>query len=454
MTPAKILIVDDSKSARDLVVRLLDPQKYRTFTAADVPEAEDCLRRERPDVIVTDLCMPRVDGREVLERFRKIDPLVAVVVVTAFATVETAVRAIKLGAFDYIKKPFEPGELEVLLERAVEHRQLVEENRRMRSELAEKFVRDDIVCRSRAMTAAMDLVSRVAPTTVAVLIQGESGTGKDLFARRIHYQSDRANRPFVSLNCSAIPEQLLESELFGHEKGAFSGATATRAGFVAEAEGGTFFLDEIGDLSMTLQPKLLRVLQDGEYYPVGSRRLAKADIRLVCATNRDLEAQVAQGHFRQDLYYRINTVRILLPPLRERPEEIPLLVQRFLSQIKKRAPRAADRVGPAAMRWLRDYRWPGNVRELEHVIESAALICDGEEIRAEDLPPEVRGGEAPHELGAPGGSFRDAREAFEHAYFTSLLAQTQGCVQKAALLAGIHRTTLYEKLAKLGMHYE
>jgi two-component system response regulator HydG len=457
MTPSKVLIVDDQQTAREYMARLLDKEKYAPLMAAGVLEAEALLRLERPSVVITDLNMPKVDGLEGLARFKKIDPDLPVLIVTAFATVETAVQAIKLGAFDYIRKPFEPGEFEVILDRAVTHRHLVEENRRLRSEVAEKFTRDNIVCRSRAMNTVMDLVARVAPSGISVLIQGESGTGKDLFAKRIHYMSDRASQPFVSLNCSAIPEHLLESELFGYEKGAFSGANTTRAGFCAEADGGTFFLDEIGDLSQGLQPKLLRVLQDGQYYPVGSRKLTKVDIRLVSATNQDLEGQVASGKFRQDLFYRINTVRILLPPLRDRPEDIPLLVQHFLGQVQKRFPKAPEAVSPAAMRCLSEYRWPGNVRELEHTMESAALICDGKEIRPEDLGAHVRGvDEVPHEPGSPagGGTFRHAREEFERNYFVGLLAQTQGNVQRASQIAGIHRTTLYEKLAKLGVHFE
>ncbi|MBI5494168.1 MAG: sigma-54-dependent Fis family transcriptional regulator [Deltaproteobacteria bacterium] len=455
MKTARILVVDDEKSAREMLARWLDPARYEVRTAAAVEEAEETMRAFRPDVVVTDLAMPKVDGLQGMERFRRIDPDAPVIIVTAFATIETAVQAMKNGAFDYVRKPFEMSELELVIERAVAHRELVAENRRLRQEVADKFSRDNIICRSRAMTQVMDLIARVATTDISILIQGESGTGKDLFAKYIHHLSNRAQKTFVSLNCSAIPEHLMESELFGHEKGAFSGAVSSRDGFCAEANGGTFFLDEIGDLSLALQPKLLRVLQNGEYYAVGSRRLAHTDVRLVCATNQDLEKLVREGKFRQDLYYRINAVRVVLPPLRDRPQDVPLLVQHFLAQLQKRLGREPPQVGPEAMRCLMEYRWPGNVRELEHVVERASLVCATPMIRPEDLPSEL--GE--HAVAGPAlevasGNYRHVRDEFERSYFTRLLGQTGGSVQKAAQLAGIHRTTLYEKLGKLGIQFD
>ncbi|MFZ4579846.1 MAG: sigma-54-dependent transcriptional regulator, partial [Myxococcota bacterium] len=335
MKKPTILFIDDQKSARDLFSRQLDPERFRPLTAPGVLAAEELIRQEAPDVIVTDLRMPDIDGLDGLERFHTLDPELPVILITAFGTVETAVEAMKRGAFDYVRKPFDTGELEIVIDRALGHRNLLRENARLRSEVARKSASDDIICRAPAMMSVMDLAARVAPSDFSVLILGESGTGKDLFAKRIHQLSNRASAPFVSLNCSAIPEHLLESELFGHEKGAFSGATNARAGFFAEADGGTLFLDEIGDMSPNLQPKLLRVLQNGEYYRVGSRRLTKTDVRLVCASNRRIEELVEKGQFRQDLYYRINTVRIALPPLRQRTEDIPLLVEHFLQKLRK-----------------------------------------------------------------------------------------------------------------------
>jgi two-component system response regulator HydG len=278
-----------------------------------------------------------------------------------------------------------------------------------------------------------------------------------LFAKRIHQHSNRAKRAFVSINCSAIPEHLLESELFGYERGAFSGAVGSKAGFFAEASGGTLFLDEIGDMSLALQPKLLRVLQSGEYYPVGSRRLAKVDVRLVCASNQDIAGLVRDGRFRQDLYYRINTVQIVLPPLRERPEDIALLAEHFRSRLEAHGARVPQRFGAAAMRALLEYAWPGNVRELEHAIERATLVCDDEELHASHLPPEVRGREPKPSAAAVVGeieTYKEAKAVFERAYFSELLEQSGGNVSRAATVAGVHRTTLYEKLTRLGITFD
>jgi DNA-binding NtrC family response regulator len=448
MKKPTILFIDDQKSARDLFSRQLDPERFRPLTAPGVLAAEELIRQEAPDVIVTDLRMPDIDGLDGLERFHTLDPELPVILITAFGTVETAVEAMKRGAFDYVRKPFDTGELEIVIDRALGHRNLLRENARLRSEVARKSASDDIICRAPAMMSVMDLAARVAPSDFSVLILGESGTGKDLFAKRIHQLSNRASAPFVSLNCSAIPEHLLESELFGHEKGAFSGATNARAGFFAEADGGTLFLDEIGDMSPNLQPKLLRVLQNGEYYRVGSRRLTKTDVRLVCASNRRIEELVEKGQFRQDLYYRINTVRIALPPLRQRTEDIPLLVEHFLQKLRKTFPHVPARLNAQAVRHLLDYGWPGNVRELEHVMERSCLVCDGDELRADDLPPEIRG-TASTGIAVAERAYKDARRDFERNYFLQLLASAEGNIQKAAELAGIHRSTLYEKLAAL-----
>ena len=456
MKRPNILFIDDQQSARDLFMRLLDPHKYNPVVAPGVAAAEDYLRHETADVVVTDLRMPDIDGLEGLERLHATDPDLPVVLITAFGTVETAVEAMKRGAFDYLRKPFDPGELEIVIDRAIVHRQLLRENQRLRSEVARRAASEDIICAAPAMSAVMDLVARVAPSDFSVLMLGESGTGKDVFAKRIHQLSGRSGQSFVSINCSAIPEHLLESELFGHEKGAFSGASQSREGFFAEADGGTLFLDEIGDMSLALQPKLLRVLQNGEYYRVGSRRLAKTDVRLVCASNRAIEDLVDKGQFRQDLYYRINTVRIDLPPLRERTEDIPALIAHFLHRLAQHHPRMPKSVSAQAMSLLLDYPWPGNVRELEHVIERSSLVCDGDEIRPECLPRELRGrAGASMAAAAPvDRPYKEARRAFEHAYFVQLLERSGHNVQKAAELAGLHRSTLYEKLAALGVPHE
>ncbi len=453
-TRPRLLYVDDQDRARELLLRLV-ADTFDGEGAHGVRAAEAAIVRARPDVIVTDLRMPEIDGLEGLQRFRKQAPGVPVIVVTAFGSIETAVEAMRLGAFDYLSKPFDQKQIEVVLRRALTHSRLQRENQRLRTEFAEKTSgKTGVIGRSPAILKALALVERVAPTDYPVLIQGESGTGKDVFTRLLHERSARAGRAFVSLNCSAIPEQLLESELFGHEKGAFSGAVTARPGFFSRADQGTLFLDEIGDMSVNLQPKLLRVLQNGEYYPVGARQPTTCDVRVVCASNQDIPARVESGQFRQDLYYRINTIRIVLPPLRERPEDIPPLTAHFLASLQKRPlpfpPPCA--FSPEAMDRLMAYRWPGNVRELAHVVDHCALIADGDVVEVEHLPPELLGASPLTHEPTPGlEQFQPARKAFERRYFSRLLRQTDGNVQQAAELAGVHRTTLYEKLSKLGL---
>ncbi len=469
MEKARVLFVDDLERARQLFVRAVDRTLFDATSAGSVVEAEEAIRKQAPDVIITDLRMPDVDGLEGIARYRQLVPDVPVIVVTAFGSVETAVEAMRRGAFDYVSKPFDQDQIEIVLKRALEHRRLRAENLNLRVALQEKEqtqANGNVVGRSPAILAALALVARVAPTDYPVLIQGESGTGKDVFARLVHERSTRAGKAFVSLNCSAIPEHLLESELFGHEKGAFSGAIASRTGFFSRADGGSFFLDEIGDMSLGLQPKLLRVLQDGEYYPVGARKAVRADVRLIAASNQNIPAQVESGKFRQDLYYRINTVRIVLPPLRERPEDVPALAQHFLSALHaRRLPfPPPTHISDAALARLCGWSWPGNVRELAHTIERAAIVADGDTIELENLPPELLAGLG-HGHGAgpatAGGSvatppgvdlpYQEARRNFEARYFARLLDEAGGNVQKAAEVAGLHRTTLYEKLSKLGI---
>ena len=445
----KVLFVDDQPSARELFERLLGSE-YEVAVAGSIAEAEAALAGNRPDVIVTDLRMPECDGLTGMERFRRADPDLPVIVVTAFGGIETAVEAMRRGAFDYVSKPFEAVEIGIAIDRAFEHLRLVRENARLRLEVAGKL-NGEIIAESRAIRTVMDLVSRAAPTDLSVLIQGASGTGKDLLARAIHTSSRRAKNRFVSINCSAIPEHLLESELFGHEKGAFTGATHTAEGFFTKADGGTLFLDEVGDMSLTLQPKLLRALQNGEFYPVGGRQLKHADVRIVCASNQNIPRLIEERRFREDLYYRINTVSIVLPPLRERPEDIPLLAEFFLARLQQKE--AKKRVlTPQAMRCLLEFGWPGNIRELEHALARALLVCDGQAIHPEHLAPEIRGfaGSEPPRDQAP-LSYRDAKVQFERAFLIQLLERAGGNVQKAADLAGLHRTTLYEKLEKAGI---
>jgi two-component system response regulator AtoC len=445
----RVMVIDDLDSARQMVKRTL-ARSYEVYDFGSVAEALPALDRAEFDCIVTDLRMPGIDGLEGLKRFRQKVPEIPVIIMTAFATVETAVEAMKAGAFDYLKKPFEPDELELLVARAVEHGQLRRENAKLRSALEGAFSIHGIVGRSPPMKEIIALVERIAPSDVPILIEGESGTGKDLVARAIHGMSKRASGPYLALNMSAIPENLAESELFGHEKGAFSGADQARPGFFAEAEGGTLFLDEIGLLPQQLQPKLLRVLQDGEYIPVGSRKPRKANVRVVCATNEDLKKNVQEGKFREDLYYRIRVVPIRLPPLRERREDVPLLVEHLVKKHALRLGRPPMQPDAEAMRALLDHPWPGNVRELEHAIERALLLARGDSLVLADFPPEIAAHGQPSNDGGE-GRFKRAREAWERKYLEDLLREAGGSVAKAAELGGLHRSTLYEKLARFGI---
>ncbi len=442
----RVMVIDDLDSARHMLRRALS-RTYDVFDFPAVAEALPAVDRAPFDCVITDLRMPGIDGLEGLRRFQQRLPALPVIIVTAFATVETAVEAMKAGAFDYLKKPFDPDELELVVARAVEHTKLRRENERLRSELDGAFSVQGIVGRSSAMREVISILERVAPTDVPILIEGESGTGKDVVARAVHGMSRRTGA-YIALNMSAIPETLAESELFGHEKGAFTGAEASRAGFFAEAERGTLFLDEIGLLAPTLQAKLLRVLQDGEYIPVGSRRPRRANVRVVCATNEDLAKNVEQGKFREDLYYRIRVVPLRLPPLRERREDIPLLVEHLVKKHALRLGRPPLAPDPDAMRAVLDRSWPGNVRELEHALERALLLARGDSIGVADLPPDSR----PSHEGDPGeGGYRRARDTWEKRYLQDLLDEAGGSVAKAAELAGLHRSTLYEKLARIGL---
>ena len=446
-----LMVVDDLDSARQMVKRVLG-RSYAVYDFPSVAEALPALDRAAFDVVVTDLRMPGIDGIEGLRRFKAKMPDIPVILVTAFATVETAVEAMKAGAFDYLKKPFEPEELELVVARAVEHGRLRRENARLKSALSGEFSVQGIVGRSQGMKDVVSMLERIAPSDVPILIEGESGTGKDLLARAAHAMSARASGPYLALNMSAIPENLAEAELFGHEKGAFTGAEQAREGFFAEAQGGTLFLDEVGLLPPALQPKLLRVLQDGEYIPVGSRKARKANVRVVAATNEDLQRSVREGKFREDLWFRLRVVPLRLPPLRERREDIPHLVEHFVAKHALRLSRPPLRPDADAMKALIDHPWPGNIRELEHAIERGLLLARGEAITLADLPPELSLAAAQEPAaGAAEGRYRRARDAWERKFLEDLLREAGGSVGKAAELAGIHRSTLYEKLARYGL---
>jgi two-component system NtrC family response regulator len=388
MSPTKILLADDDESLRKVIEFNLEQEGYEVLTASDGKEALRLYNEHAPDLVITDIKMPEMDGLELLKQIRRSDVERLVIVVTAFGSIDNAIEAMKLGAYDYITKPFNRDELKLVVHKALEVQQLRSRTRRLEAELVDRFSFENIIGGSDRMADVFEVVRRIAPSEATALIKGESGTGKELIARAIHYNSPRSKGDYVAVNCSAIPENLLESELFGHKKGAFTGAVADKVGKFELSSGGTIFLDEVADLRFDLQGKLLRVLQEKEIERVGDPRPIKIDIRVIAATNKDLEALLAEGTFREDLYHRINVVPITLPPLRERRDDIPLLVHHFKNKFSE----GECRVEPEALAALKSYPWPGNVRELENVMERSLLLRkDRDRLSAEDLPDHIRG---------------------------------------------------------------
>jgi two-component system response regulator PilR (NtrC family) len=365
----KVLVVDDEQSLRDVLSIMLKRAGYAVTSAMDGEEAIELLHREIFDLVITDLRMPKIDGMEVLKAVRSVSPETVVLIITAFATADSAVEAMKQGAYDYLTKPFQVDEVQLIIRNALEKRRLTTENMLLKREMASQSSFAQLVGQSEAMQKVFDVVRKVADSKSNVLICGESGTGKELVARAIHYNSARSAHPFVAVNCSAVPETLLESELFGHMKGSFTGAISNKAGLFEIANGGTIFLDEIGDTTPTIQVKLLRVIQEREFRRVGGNQDIKVDVRVVAATNKDLEKAVAEGSFREDLYYRLDVIPIRLPPLRMRTGDIPLLVNHFLERFSKESGKPKPMIGPEAMPVLLGHEWRGNVRELENLIE-------------------------------------------------------------------------------------
>ncbi len=441
--PIRVLVADDEKNLRELIVRELARQGHQVEGVADGEAALERLRDAPYDVVILDMKMPHKEGIEVLRELAGFPEQPQVIVMTGFQEVSTAVEAMKLGAYDYLTKPTKIEELEVVVRKAAEKGQLLRDNVALRSRLpgAEPF--GGILSRTSRMQEVLRMIERVAPTDSSVLILGESGTGKDLVARAIHERSQRATRPFVPIHCGALPREILESELFGHEKGAFTGAVGAKPGLLELADGGTLFLDEIGETEPDSQVKLLRVLVSGMFFRVGGTRPRRVDVRLVAATNRDLAEAMKHGEFRQDLYYRINTITIQLPPLRERPDDVALLARHFL---EGNAAYGVKHLSPAALGALEGYSWPGNVRELLHAIERAVILSKGEEIQADDLPPEVARA-FPQPSAAPGGSL----EAMERQHIVSTLRQVAGHRGKAAALLAIDPKTLYRKILTYGI---
>ena len=446
----KILIVDDEKDMLALLRRIVtEKTEYEVVTESDPLKAIGLLERETFKLVITDLKMPKVDGIAVLEEVKRIQSSAAVVIMTAYATIETAVEATRKGAFDYITKPFRKERILLTIRRALDWQTLRLENVALRRSLHQKDAAPSIIGSNSAMVSTMDMIKQVAKSMATVLIQGESGTGKELAAQALHAHSDRRNRPFVVVNCAAIPEQIIESELFGHEKGAFTGAWKDKKGLVDEANGGTLFLDEIGELNTAMQAKLLRLLQEGEYKPVGSVTTKQADVRFVAATNHDLRGLIQEKRFREDLFYRLNVIRIRLPPLRERRDDIPLLVHHFLKKYGALNHKETIGVAPEAMSMLMEADWPGNVRELENAIERGVVLCRSDQIHAEDLMPDPPpAGPLPHfEEAIYELPFKDAKQAvikaFHQQYIQAILQQNNGNISKAAEQAGVQRQYLH-----------
>ncbi|NOS78087.1 MAG: sigma-54-dependent Fis family transcriptional regulator [Nitrospira sp.] len=454
MSAAKILVIDDDAVAREL---LADALKKDGHEVESFSNGTDALARGQQalfDLVLTDIRMGTVDGLTVLREFKRFSPDTSIVLLTAFGSLEGAIEGIKQGAFDYLAKPFRKEEVKLVVQRALDHCKLVRENKRFRVELKEKEEWSPLVGSSPAMLDVYKLVARVSESRSTVLLQGESGTGKELIARAIHANSPRRDKPFIPVNCGALPDTLLESEMFGHEKGAFTGAVGLKAGLFEAATGGTLFLDEIGELGPALQVKLLRVMQDQEVRRVGGTTSVKVDVRIIAATNRDLEQLVKEDKFRDDLYYRLNVVRITLPSLVDRKEDIPMLAHHFLQKYVGGTPSGVRGFLPETMALLKEYRWPGNVRELENAVERAVSLSHGPLVTPDDLPESIRT-TAPLESKAASSPEGDevclTLEEVEKRHLIRVLKETKGNKVKAAKILGIDRRTLYRMAERFGL---
>jgi DNA-binding NtrC family response regulator len=458
LSEPRVLIVDDEPDMVDNCARILRRAGHRCLTVVDPNRALGLLESERPDLLLTDLKMPEVDGLTLLRRAHELDPALPVIVITAFATIESAVAAVKEGAFDYLPKTFSVDQLTLVVERALRQRRLALENRNLREQLQTTFALENVIGRSPAMAQVFELVKKAARSEANILVVGESGTGKELIARAVHANSPRAAQAFVPVDCASLPEHLLESELFGHEKGAFTGAVRTKPGLMEVASGGTLFLDEIGELPVGLQVKLLRALQERQIRRVGGTTLIDVDLRVVSATNRDLREAAVKGTFREELYYRVNVIEIRLPPLRQRAGDVRLLAHAFLKRYGQARIHALDDAAVAA---LEAYTWPGNVRELQNIIERGCALAEGDTLIRRDLPEHVlagglRAAAAPvidsHLAGTTDLGLKDAKDRWmavlEASYLRELLDRHEGNISAAAKAAGIDRKTFHRLINK------
>lgn len=454
----RILIVDDEEDLLKTLSMMLSEENYTVKTSDSAEKALDQLKDDGFDLILSDIRMEPVGGMELLKRVKAIDPEVPMIMMTAYGSVENAVTAMKEGAYDYLIKPVKMDELNLLIKRALKHRDIVHENRELRSELEQKYHYKNIIGSSGEMQHIFRLIEKISKTDSTVLLTGESGTGKELVAKALHYDSLRKDRSFVAVNCAALPENLLESELFGHVKGAFTGAVSQKEGLFSVAGGGTIFLDEISATSAAIQSKLLRVLQEKEIKKVGDTRTEKVDVRIIAATNISLEEEVKKKNFREDLYYRLSVIPIEIPPLRSRKEDIPLLVKHFLKKLSSQGDVKVTDVDEETMRGLIQYDWPGNIRELENVMERMVTLAEGPIIQAKDLPPQILNakfsltGEGPAADNLEDGtSLKRVVERKEAQHIHRILEKANGDKKKAAEMLEIDLATLYRKLDKLGL---
>jgi DNA-binding NtrC family response regulator len=464
MTKGKILVVDDEEIVLKSCQKILEGGGHQVFTALSGQEAFELLGKESIDIVITDIKMPGMDGMEVLERIKEKYPDILVIMITGYSTVQSAVQAMKLGAFDYIPKPFTPDEVLVVVEKALEKKSLIYENIYLRKELEAKYGFDNIIGSSPKMQEVYKLIRKVAPTDSTVLIRGESGTGKELIARAIHFNSPRKQRPFVPVDCGVLAQELLESELFGHVKGSFTGAIVTKPGLFEVADGGSIFLDEIGDTNPNFQSKLLRVIQEREFTPVGGVKTKKVDLRFIVATNKNLEKLVEQKQFREDLFYRLNVISIPIPPLKERKDDIPLLAYHFLKKYAKEMKKDIKSISVDAMNMLNAYGWPGNVRQLENVIERAIVMAEGDTVTTEHLPFAVRAEMAHPDTPIPKTSEelkeikKRARESavenIEKSFILDALTRNDWNITKSAKDVGMQRPNFQALMRKYNIRLE